>query len=734
MKFDLKLGANPVSEGWSVELWAEKEKNLIGGHELGQVRVANWLIPVPPLVHQVALPAPYEGLWTNAPQQVALFRGLFARVSQPGQVEAAGRYLFACLLGQDLWEKVQKLTPPDQTLELRLHLDDPDLARLPWEAVRSNSYFLLSDKQINIYRIVAQRPTIAKAEDVLKLPLRILFVIAAGLDDPEINAASEYLSLLKRLQESESLPLEIRLLSTLNGVQAVTFENMKQTIATFKPHVLHLVAHGGSDAGRAYLEFPVENRDEEGRYDAGNMEAALAGTGIQAVVLNACFSGQAPTAPGTNGKANPGLAQVEELAAQTQLVRSSIAARLVEAGIPFVVGMNGRVSDRVCRLFAREFYVGLVQGQSVPDACARGRRAGLAGDYQAEQKIDWALPVLFLRQDGQENLNIDAAKIKSISQLLRQNFPPGRPDFCDRLNYLQAFQALLLPGEVIQPAMALYTSGSEEKGLGKTRLLKEMGSMAVRAGHFACYIPSQYNEGFASFLKTTVAPEIDDAAERWFGPNNEFSLKRLDLIIKAIDDPTSGVNDPDLPESIKKQLRRGLDERLKRRLLAEALGQDLVNLADMLGPDRVVVLLFDDAHMLGTALPDFQDILLSNGLYPKSERVRIIFAFDNAPPAQVEAAQKLYQFAQTNAWINLLRVTPFSREEEVLAYRQYVLRRNPPLVDVGAKDELVKLFRRKVKGRPGNLLLTEQDEIPYLLETEALALADDNELLEKSRK
>jgi hypothetical protein len=558
----------------------------------------------------------------------------------------------------------------------------------------------------------------------------VLFVIAAGLDDPEVNAASEYLSLLRRLQESEGFPFEIRLLSTLNGSQVASFDAMQKAIQLFQPHVLHLVAHGGLDAGRAYLEFPVENKGEDGRRDAGNLEQALKGVGLRAVVLNACYSGYAPNTPGSNGRSNPGLGQQEDLIAQIQTARSSIAARLIEAGIPFVVGMNGRVSDQVCRLFAREFYVSLAEGHSVPEACARGRWAGLARQYQAEQKIDWALPVLFMPEGGSDHLELTGnPQVRDLQQLAHSIIPPRRPDFCDRLAFLQNFQNLLTPGNSKQPALALYTVGPEGRGLGKTRLLEEMGNIAVRAGHFACVIQAEEKVDFRGYLTRTVALNIEQAAEHWF-PEEPFSLKQLDLTLKALSTQPIGSNlDSELADSVRNLLKRGADDQIERRALVAALSQDLIDLANRVGQDKLVVLLFDDAHTIGTALPYFHETLLEKGLYPANDRVRVVFAFDSAPTDRRDAAQSLYLYAQESRWINLLQVTPFLEIEEALAYRQYVLHQDPPLVDVGTRNELFLLFQRQVKGKPGNLMGMEKELIPYLLEIKALALADDRDLL-----
>lgn len=728
MKLDVKILARPDIPGWKVELWGKGQ--LIGEHQLGQLRVGTLVLPVPPPENRVELPPNAPDLWNNPNQAASLFRSILARVSQGGQVETAGLYLFACLLGPQLWQKVLAHLPAEESLELRLAIDDPDLARLPWEMARFEKQFLLADKQVNIYRATSLRAA-ASGPLTVELPLRVLFVIAAALDDPEVNAASEYLSLLRRLQENEGLPFEIRLLSTLNGPTAATFDAIQQAIKAFQPHVLHLVAHGGVDVGRTYLQFPVENKDEDGRRDAANLEKALTGTGLRAVVLNACYSGQAPTAPSSNGKSNPGLGQ-EELIAQTQTVRSSIAARLVEGGIPFVVGMNGRVSDQVCRLFAREFYVSLAEGQSVPEACANGRRAGLVGQYQAEQKIDWALPVLFVPQDGPDRLELTGQeRVRNLNELAREVIPPRRPDFCDRLSFLQYFQSLLVPGRPKQSALALHTAGPEGRGLGKTRLLEEMGSAAVKAGHFACLVPAEEKTDFRGYLTRTLALNIEQAAERWFS-EDPFSLKQLDLTLRALNTLPVGSNlDPELTDQVKNLLKRGADDVIERRALVAALCQDLVELAKRLGPDKLVVLLFDDAHAIGTALPYFHDTLLEKGLYNVSERVRVVFAFDSFPPDRRDAAQNLLLYAQQSQWINLLQVTPFQEKEEALAYRQFVLHQEPPLVEVGTRNELFLLFQSQVKGRPGNLLTIEnsRDLLKFLVQIQALSEADDRSLL-----
>lgn len=72
---------------------------------------------------------------------------------------------------------------------------------------------------------------------------------------------------------------------------------------------------------------------------------------------------------------------------------SGVAARLVECGVPAVVGMQFEITDDAAITFSERFYTSLAQGFPVDAALAQARKAIFA----AGSDIEFGTPVLFLR-------------------------------------------------------------------------------------------------------------------------------------------------------------------------------------------------------------------------------------------------------------------------------------------------------------------------------------------------
>jgi CHAT domain-containing protein len=71
---------------------------------------------------------------------------------------------------------------------------------------------------------------------------------------------------------------------------------------------------------------------------------------------------------------------------------SSTAAKLVELGVPAVIGMEYPVSDGAAIEFSRVLYEGLVHGLPVDTAVAWARRTLYLG-----RSFDWITPIVFMR-------------------------------------------------------------------------------------------------------------------------------------------------------------------------------------------------------------------------------------------------------------------------------------------------------------------------------------------------
>jgi tetratricopeptide (TPR) repeat protein len=225
--------------------------------------------------------------------------------------------------------------------ELILRSTDHHLLNLPWELVELTPGLPLGcDAAWSLRRT----PLPALVDDPAPLgggPLRLLFVAAAPVDQPQL------------FYEREEDAIQ-RVASQLRGDvvlyfgDAGSFAELRDLVTRMRPHVVHLSGHGvvGKDGvGRFAFE------DDRGRTDLRTAEDLLLhvfrGSKVRCVFLNACQSSQAAAA---------GLCQA-----------------LVAAGLPLAVGWAASVADDLATDFAAALYNRLLQGEPVPVAVAHAR-------------------------------------------------------------------------------------------------------------------------------------------------------------------------------------------------------------------------------------------------------------------------------------------------------------------------------------------------------------------------
>jgi CHAT domain-containing protein/SIR2-like protein len=146
--------------------------------------------------------------------------------------------------------------------------------------------------------------------------------------------------------------------------------------------ILYLVCHGALEGSEPWLWF--EDREGKTRRVSGK-ELLAALDGLQQrprlVVLSSCQS--AGSAAGERQRGGGVLAALGPL--------------LADAGIPAVVGMQGKVSLSTESVFMQTFFHELQRDGQI-DRAAAAARAAVAGQ---KDNVDWWMPVLFMRlKDG----------------------------------------------------------------------------------------------------------------------------------------------------------------------------------------------------------------------------------------------------------------------------------------------------------------------------------------------
>lgn len=248
-------------------------------------------------------------------------------------------------------------------LRLKLTISQPELARLPWEYLHDGQRFQSLDLDTPVVRGVVTRPWPTRRER----PLRLLILGASPSDQAALDLTGEYEIIGRELGKMQRRG-EIAVRS-LRG-DRITRE-LPQLLLEFAPHVVHFAGHGSFDsllvedaAGRSQPLTGTSLRDL-----LGNVKS------LQLVILNACEAGS--------------------MAHQRR--RLSVAARLVQVGIPMAVGMQFRISDRAALAFSEGFYEALAQGLSLEAATVWARvRISYYLSGQHVDTMEWGAPVIYV--------------------------------------------------------------------------------------------------------------------------------------------------------------------------------------------------------------------------------------------------------------------------------------------------------------------------------------------------
>jgi len=253
---------------------------------------------------------------------------------------------------------------------LRLCLDcaaTPELAALPWE--------WLYDPQAGEFPALSRLTPVARLVSYAgpalpppPPPYHVLLLTAAPEDAPpiDVDGLREAVSgALERWMPQGGVTVDV-VPARLPAVQAALRE---------KPcHILHFIGHGTFDtvSGQGQLLFEGED-GASFPVNAGQLRALLADSAdLRWAVLSACQSGQ------------PGPTPAE-----------SVAAALVQGGLPAVVAMQFPVSQRAMEAFAGAFYGTLAEGWPVEAAVAEARKAVRVA---AQNAVEWGTPACYIGQ------------------------------------------------------------------------------------------------------------------------------------------------------------------------------------------------------------------------------------------------------------------------------------------------------------------------------------------------
>lgn len=294
---------------------------------------------------------------------------------------ASGSFLHAQLFQGEIATLFQRLTGQisahtETGIRLRLHIEPPEIALLPWELLHTPELeFLGALVKYPIVRYLDLPQPTAPLET--PLPLQLLVVIPQPFNTPEsrfpaatLDSVREKANLLRALEGLH----EFIHITFLEG--PVSWERINDTLSEKKFQCFHYIGHGFFDDDEGALLLTTQ----EGTDNELVSETRFAGLfrnheSMKLVVLNAC--------------------QGAAVSARRPL--AGVAPRLVHIGIPAVIAMQYRLYDDVAVCFSRELYQALFKGhnQGRIDCAISLARNVLACSFPDDRAL--ATPVLFLR-------------------------------------------------------------------------------------------------------------------------------------------------------------------------------------------------------------------------------------------------------------------------------------------------------------------------------------------------
>lgn len=339
--------------------------------------------------------------------QVALLRSSGGRrqtLSPDEQaVQSFGQQLFDALFSGDVRScydfSRQQAVQREKGLRLRLRIQAPELATLPWEFLydaRQGEYPCLSGQTPIVRYLDLPQPVVPLR---VEPPLRILGVIASPSDLDPLDVEHER----SRFQQALA-PLEAQGLVKLVWLRGQTWQELQRAMWAGPWHVFHFIGHGGFDATAD--EGVIALANEQGTTHllrASELGRLLANhASLRLALLNACEGAHS---------------------SETDLF-SSTAATLARRGIPAVLAMQYAISDHAAIEFTRVFYEALAAGIPVDAAVSEARTAISVG---GRHTLEWGTPVLYSRAPDGVLFNVPKPSYSGQIQLPTSPPLPANP-------------------------------------------------------------------------------------------------------------------------------------------------------------------------------------------------------------------------------------------------------------------------------------------------------------------
>jgi hypothetical protein len=339
MRFELAIRRS--GEGLEVE--------VLHGTDAGEAKLP---LPLAPVLKELRLPPPR---WARdiGDDSVPAAEGA-------PDLRGIGSQLFESVIQRDIRDRFvssrDAAKRENDHLRIGLHIEDDDLAAVPWELTFFDSRF------VSQYHPVVRRVRgpAAAVRELEGHQLRILVCAPHPSDLPELDVAAERRALeeaLARLVDEGFVHVAWEPTGTKEGLARMASQSW---------HVFHFIGHG--DRGElAFVHPDTGVRDPA----AADELPGLLPRDLQLVVLNACH--------GAAGSLHGRFA--------------GCAQRLIADLVPDVIAMQHAIADTAAVRLAGDLYRLLADGYTLGAALAEARMRAGQGDHA------WATPVHYGRGD-----------------------------------------------------------------------------------------------------------------------------------------------------------------------------------------------------------------------------------------------------------------------------------------------------------------------------------------------
>ncbi len=323
------------------------------------------------------------------------------RLNSP-EMEAAknfGKRLFESVFGSEVFGCLRSSLDQAEAkgsagLRLRLRLNAPELADLPWEYLYNSALnrFLVLAVETPLVRYIELPERIRPL--AVQPPLKILAMLSAPTGYALLNVEEEWQKLQNALGD-----LQKRKLVTLERLDEATLPALQRRLRQSSYHIFHFIGHGGYDESAQDGVLLLEDETRHSRKVSGQFLGTILHNHrpLRLAVLNACEGARASRTDPFTG------------AAQS----------LVHQGLPAVIAMQFEITDAAAITFSHEFYTALADGYPVDAALVEARAAIFAGGND----VEWGTPVLYMRApDGKI---FDLASSVTPQPRLEETPPPN---------------------------------------------------------------------------------------------------------------------------------------------------------------------------------------------------------------------------------------------------------------------------------------------------------------------